>query len=162
MTKGGPVTKEGKEVIRWNATRHGIRSPAPVVPALEKIQHWEEHRSWVLESLSPEGHLEKVLAERVALLSWRLHRVTRYERESVALSQEKLEEDLGKKWHSSFGFGSPSGPAHKMYARLTSLPGILSVSSRGCPNSPTTSDSLPKMQTLSSGQCGAKWTKRWN
>ena len=48
----------------------------------------------MLESLSPEGHLELVLAERVALLSWRLHRVTRYERETIALSQEKVEEDL--------------------------------------------------------------------
>jgi hypothetical protein len=38
--------------------------------------------------------LELVLAERVALLSWRLHRVTRYERETIALSQEKVEEDL--------------------------------------------------------------------
>ncbi len=48
----------------------------------------------MLESLSPEGHLELVLAERVALLSWRLHRVTRYERETIALSQEKVEDDL--------------------------------------------------------------------
>jgi hypothetical protein len=42
----------------------------------------------VLEGLSPEGHLELILAERIALLSWRLHRVTRYERETMALSQE--------------------------------------------------------------------------
>ncbi len=28
---GGPKTQAGKEVARWNATRHGIRSPAPVV-----------------------------------------------------------------------------------------------------------------------------------
>jgi hypothetical protein len=65
-----------------------------VVPGLEKAEDWEEHRDGVLESLSPEGHLELVLAERVALLSWRLHRVTRYERETIALSQEKAEEDL--------------------------------------------------------------------
>lgn len=91
---GGPKTQAGKEVARWNATRHGIRSPAPVVPGLEKAEDWEEHRDGVLESLSPEGHLELVLAERVALLSWRLHRVTRYERETIALSQEKVEEDL--------------------------------------------------------------------
>ena len=37
-----------------------------------------------------------MLAERIALLSWRLHRVTRYETESIALSQEKVEEDLIK------------------------------------------------------------------
>ena len=51
---GGPKTQAGKEVARWNATRHGIRSPAPVVPGLEKAEDWEEHRDGVLESLSPE------------------------------------------------------------------------------------------------------------
>jgi hypothetical protein len=35
---GGPNTQAGKEVARWNATRHGIRSPAPVVPGLEKAE----------------------------------------------------------------------------------------------------------------------------
>ena len=98
MTKseGGPRTEEGKEVARWNAARHGIRSPAPVVPGIEKAEDWEAHGAGVLESLKPEGHLETVLAERVALLSWRLHRVTRYETESIALYQEKAEEDLAR------------------------------------------------------------------
>lgn len=96
-SSGGPRTEEGKEVVRWNATRHGIRSPAPVVPGVEKEEDWEEHRDGVLDSLSPEGHLELVLAERVALLSWRLHRVTRYETESIALFQEKAEDDLADK-----------------------------------------------------------------
>jgi hypothetical protein len=94
---GGPKTEEGKEVVRWNATRHGIRSPAPVVPGVEKKEDWEEHRDGVLESLAPVGHLEEVLAERVALLSWRLNRVTRYETESIALYQEKAEDDLADK-----------------------------------------------------------------
>ena len=109
MTKGGPATQEGKEVVRWNATRHGIRSPAPVIPGMEKKEDWEEHRDGVLDSLSPVGHLETVLAERVALLSWRLRRVTRYETESIALSQEKVEGDLADKRR----FGSyVAGPTH--------------------------------------------------
>jgi hypothetical protein len=91
---GGPKTEEGKDIVRWNATRHGIRSPAPVVPGVEKKNDWETHLSGVLEGLGPEGHLETVLAERVALLSWRLHRVTRYETESIALYQERAEDDL--------------------------------------------------------------------
>ena len=37
-----------------------------------------------------------VLAERVALLSWRLHRVTRFETESIALYQEQIEDDLAR------------------------------------------------------------------
>ena len=94
VPSGGPKTEEGKEVARWNATRHGIRSPAPVVPGVENVEDWEEHRDGVLDSLRPEGPLELVLAERVALLSWRLDRVTRYETESIALLQEKAEDDL--------------------------------------------------------------------
>jgi hypothetical protein len=106
---GGPRTEEGKEVVRWNATRHGIRSPAPVVPGVEKKEDWEEHRDGILESLQPEGHLELVLAERVALLSWRLHRVIRFETESIALYQEKAEDDLaGQRGRP---FSDVSGPA---------------------------------------------------
>ena len=110
MAKGGPATESGKEVVRWNATQHGIRSPAPVVPGLEKVEDWEEHRSGVLESLSPEGHLENVLAERVALLSWRLHRVTRYERETIALSQERVEEDLARRRRLGFDVSVDNHP----------------------------------------------------
>ncbi len=87
IIKGSPIP-EDKEVVCWNATRHGIRSPAPVVLGVEKKEDWETHLSGVLPNLTPEGHLETVLAERVALLSWRLHRVTRFEIESIALYQE--------------------------------------------------------------------------
>jgi hypothetical protein len=106
LNTGGPVTQEGKEVVCWNATRHGIRSPAPVVPGVEKAEDWEEHRDGVLESLQPEGHLERVLAERVAHLSWRLHRVVRYETESIALYQEMIEDDLARERRFE------SGPSH--------------------------------------------------
>jgi hypothetical protein len=91
---GGPVTQNGKAVVRWNATRHGISSPAPVVPDLEKREDWESHRNGIFENLSPVGHLEVTLAERVALLSWRLHRVTRYETGAIAISQETIEDDI--------------------------------------------------------------------
>jgi hypothetical protein len=110
LAKGGPATQEGKEVVKWNATRHGIRSPAPVVPGVEKKEDWEEHRDGMLESLQPEGHLELVLAERVALLSWRLNRVTRFETVIIALSQEKMEDDLADKRRFSSYLLGPSHP----------------------------------------------------
>jgi hypothetical protein len=91
---GDPTTQSGKAVVCWNATRHGISSPAPVIPGIEEQVAWEDHRDGILESLQPEGHLELVLAERAALLSWRLNRVTRYETETIALSQKKAEDDL--------------------------------------------------------------------
>ena len=88
------MTQAGKEVVRWNATRHGISSPKPVVPGLETQEDWESHRDGIMENLSPIGHLEVTLAERVAVLSWRLHRVTRYETQAIAISQEQVEEDI--------------------------------------------------------------------
>src|SRR5215211_3401135 len=108
---GGPNTEEGKEIVRWNATRHGIRSPAPVVPGVESKEDWEVHRDGMLESLQPEGHLEFVLAERVALLSWRLHRVIRYETEAIALFQERVEDDLARERRFE------SGPDHPEVVR---------------------------------------------
>jgi hypothetical protein len=97
MNGGGPATQNGKAVVRWNATRHGISSPAPVVPGLERTEDWQAHSDGVLESLQPEGHLETVLAQRVALVSWRLHRVTRYETGAITTAQERIEEDFHDK-----------------------------------------------------------------
>jgi hypothetical protein len=91
---GGPKTAEGKAIVRWNATRHGISSPKPVVPGLEKQEDWESHLEGVMENLSPVGHLEVTLTERVALLTWRLHRVTKFETGAIAVSQEQVEEDI--------------------------------------------------------------------
>jgi hypothetical protein len=133
LAKGGPTTQEGKEMVKWNATRHGIRSPAPVVPGVEKKEDWEEHRDGILESLKPEGHLELVLAERVALLSWRLHRVIRYETESIALFQEKAEDDLARERRFGSGVLGADHPeevrwklkdAQRTHRTLRKLPGL--------------------------------------
>jgi hypothetical protein len=77
----GPKTPEGKIAVRLNASTHGILSAQPVVNAYERAQDWEGHREAVVDSLSPEGGMEQVLAERVALCSWRLNRVVLYESE---------------------------------------------------------------------------------
>ena len=118
---GGPGTEEGKGVTRWNATRHGISSPAPVVPGLEKPEDWQEHREGILESLSPVGHLESTLAERVALISWRLHRVTRYETETISLAQEAIENDIHERgqFMVAFGGGSATDETHPVDIRFS-------------------------------------------
>ena len=117
---GGPRTEEGKEIARWNSTRHGIRSPAPVVPGLEQPEDWQEHREGVLENLSPEGRLELVLAERVALLSWRLHRVTRYETEAISIAQQAIENDIHERrqFMSTFRGGSVLDETHPVDIRF--------------------------------------------
>ena len=58
LAKGGPATQEGKEVVRWNATRHSISSPKPMVPGSETREDGETHLEGIMENLSPVGHLE--------------------------------------------------------------------------------------------------------
>jgi hypothetical protein len=102
IVRGGPQTPEGKEAARWNATRHGISSPSPVVPGLETQEDWQEYREAIMDHYSPSGLVMCELAERVALLTWRLRRVTRYEAEAIAISQEQVEDDF----HSRESFGA--------------------------------------------------------
>src|SRR5688572_30004458 len=84
----GPKSKAGKAVVAANAVRHGLLSWKPVLPNVEREEDWQAHLDQTLASLAPDGHLEQVLAERVALLLWRLNRVARYEREVSAMEQE--------------------------------------------------------------------------
>lgn len=65
--------------MRLNALKHGITSNSPVIPGMEDDGAWRRHRDGIVANLAPEGHLEEVLAERIAGLLWRLQRVTRYE-----------------------------------------------------------------------------------
>lgn len=86
----GPRTAEGKVIVSRNATTHGIYSNIPVVPG-ECPEEWEAHRAGVVASLTPVGWLEVNLAERAALLLWRLQRLARYEAETVVAAMEEAE-----------------------------------------------------------------------
>jgi hypothetical protein len=86
----GPRTAEGKVIVSRNATTHGICSNVPVVPG-ECPEEWEAQRAGVVASLAPVGLLEVNLAERAALLLWRLQRLARYEAETVAAAMEEAE-----------------------------------------------------------------------
>ena len=110
---GGPATEDGKAVARWNSTRHGISSPAPVIPGLERAEDWTQHREGILESLSPAGALEENLAERVALMLWRLRRVTRFETGDISHGLEKVEDDIRDRKRMLRSFGeSPYTATH--------------------------------------------------
>lgn len=79
----GPISANGKCVAKMNAVSHGLRSVSPVIPG-ERAEEWEAHRAGNIASLMPVGFLENQLAERIALLTWRMHRVITYEAEMTA------------------------------------------------------------------------------
>jgi hypothetical protein len=68
-----------------------------VIPGLERVEDWEAYRGGILDSLAPAGALEEALAERVALCSWRLARVARYETAVTAVGLERIEEHFRPK-----------------------------------------------------------------
>lgn len=82
-----------KTAASLNAVSHGITSVTPVIPGMEREQDWLAHRDGISESLAPEGHLERVLAERIALLLWRLQRVTRLENAVAAYQVDQTVPD---------------------------------------------------------------------
>jgi hypothetical protein len=75
----GPRTGIDKALVARNARKHGAFSTLPVIPGVERIEDWQAHHDGILASLAPAGPLETRLAEHIALLLWRLDRVTRYE-----------------------------------------------------------------------------------
>jgi hypothetical protein len=104
--KSGPKTKAGKLVVSRNASKHGILSVRPVVAAFESEAAWKSHREGIIDSLAPEGGMEQALAERVALCTWRLNRVTAYETESIAESQAGVQEEVREDREHTLRFAS--------------------------------------------------------
>jgi hypothetical protein len=90
----GPRTAKGKAVTRYNAAKHGIYTVTPVLPNVERQTDWLKHRAGVFEDLQPEGYIQEIIAERIALSSWRLRRLARFEREQVRNRQRNISTDL--------------------------------------------------------------------
>jgi hypothetical protein len=91
MRGGGPKSAEGKAAVALNASRHGLRSPAPVVTEWETELGWRAHCEGVAASLAPEGVLEEELTQRIASLLWRLRRVEVFETESMLMDLAEAE-----------------------------------------------------------------------
>ncbi len=87
-----PKTRQSKPGRRHNPTRFGIHSADPVIPGIENLEEWRVHREGVIASLAPVGSLETKLAERVALLLWRLNRVIAYEQAEYGRANQRHED----------------------------------------------------------------------
>lgn len=90
----GPKTPEGKATSSRNAVKHGVLSAAPVLRGVESPEAWEDHLTDVVQSLAPIGYIENLLAERIALIAWRLQRVVHYEVEVTAAAAATAEIEM--------------------------------------------------------------------
>src|SRR5438874_3070277 len=102
-----PTTAAGKATSALNSIQHGILAQTAAIPGVERLEDWQAHRQGLLDSLVPDGALELCLAERAAVALWRLQRVTRYECEAIALSLERIEEDVAESRRLRDSLGAP-------------------------------------------------------
>jgi hypothetical protein len=91
----------GKAVSARNAVKHGIFTAAPILSGIESVDDWDKHRDDVLKSIAPVGYLEELLTMRLAILSWRLWRVVRYEAEVSTAAVSRTEADMEKRYEYS-------------------------------------------------------------
>jgi hypothetical protein len=94
MAKRGPKTDAGRLAVRHNAWKHGIRSDPMIIPNFENLSDWEAHRDGVFDSLQPQGHLEYMLAERIAIALWKLRRLEWVQMTETVKHMADAEHDL--------------------------------------------------------------------
>jgi hypothetical protein len=80
--KGGVKSEEGKAIVKYNALKHGLLAKEVVITAGDGAENPEEF-SGLLDDLGkqlqPQGTLEELLVEKIAVSYWRLRRACRYE-----------------------------------------------------------------------------------
>ncbi len=74
----GPTTREGKDKVKFNGLKHGLRSNQVVLPGESAAEFNAELKGWA-DDWKPTGHTAAVLVERAAVASWRLRRCVRAE-----------------------------------------------------------------------------------
>lgn len=77
-----------------------MRAVVPVI-AGEDASVWEAHRAGIVRDLAPAGAIEGALAQRIALVLWRLARVVRYETLNIETWQERIDKDIADAWRFS-------------------------------------------------------------
>jgi hypothetical protein len=74
----GPKTPEGKDAVRLNALKHGLRSEEILLPG-EDGEALRELDERLRNELQPVGELENVFVDRIITAYWRLRRLGRVE-----------------------------------------------------------------------------------
>ena len=86
-TKGGPVTKKGKQVSSRNAISHGLTAKKWINP--EEKQSYQDFHSALIDDYKPQTVIESVLIEKLADIKVRLERFHYAEDHLFWLAREK-------------------------------------------------------------------------
>jgi hypothetical protein len=94
---GGVKTPEGKEIVKYNALKHGLLAKEIFIPVGEGAENPEEFNA-LIEALDtqfkPVGALEEMLVEKIAVAYWRLRRAYRYEAGLIREELDAVQDDF--------------------------------------------------------------------
>jgi hypothetical protein len=107
-------------MLRHSSARQ-LRSEQAVVLG-ERTEGWEAHRDAIINSIAPGNALEAALAQRAALLLWRLNRVVRFETGAVGLAINTVDKDDKRIFADKAGYIRRRLEEHK--TALTVLAGL--------------------------------------
>ncbi len=100
----GAISQEGKATVSQNAIKHGIFSKDLVIKSevgQESEVEYLELLDGLVESFVPQGKMENLLVEKIAIDFWRLRRVMRFEAGSI----RKYLNEVLEKYYDSWGGG---------------------------------------------------------
>ena len=90
----GPKTPEGKARSAQNALKHGIRAQAIISSQIELLnedaQEFADLVQSLVDDLQPEGAVEEMCVETIAISLWRLRRIVHAELGHIELQQENI------------------------------------------------------------------------
>ena len=91
----GPRTAAGKLTSSKNAAKHGLLSRDVVLPN-EDAEELAKFCADLHDQLSPVGHLEQILVDKIAVSAWRLGRIHRLEASVFAYHMSSLRGDQAR------------------------------------------------------------------
>ncbi|MDB5314024.1 MAG: hypothetical protein JWO38_8226 [Gemmataceae bacterium] len=120
----GPKTAAGKAQVARNALRTGLFARLAVVTGLgETVEAFAQFQNAVSGDLAPAGPVEGELADRIAVLMWRLRRVAVYEATAgtspATLPPHPDEVVPADTWNCLAPPPDAPTPVHLAYARFT-------------------------------------------
>lgn len=89
----GPKSAKGKRRVSKNALKHGILSKEVVIQegeGKESVDEFNALYTKLWEDRQPQGKLEELLVERIAVSYWRLKRTLRAEAGEIRKSQDSI------------------------------------------------------------------------
>jgi hypothetical protein len=93
----GPKTPSGKKRVSRNATRHGFFSKWLLIQGQngnESQQEYDDFCAGLRKHFDPVGWLEELWMEKIAVWSWRLRRLIRFESGQISLALARHRYDL--------------------------------------------------------------------